>query len=1184
MGRKDFRADLQAAIAAASVNPQIHDLVPGAEDGSIDFICTLSSDGIPPIACTAMIPELADYPSNHTYMIFTNDGISVNVPSYITSLLDQLTFPGKRIGEFLSSFAARLTRECQSRLDRTQDVHMSSPAGDEEESDLDPDFDSDNDADFPLVSLAYDEGDATPAVGQRHANARARPEHYATRLRQDILQTKKAGFRISYKGDLLHEDTGYIQVAIRVAHLGIKEDARKAWDLVDGEYLLLVIKYNSGYHTLEDIANNAAKRDITMRVVLSQNYKISLTEANSICNRTFVNVDEYQSTTRELFVGRPLNELLQQRLALILHYRLAMGMGWQGAEEFYNDHQSGPLVGNEVESKYYKPDDLERMLRFPERVRADHLADTKDRTHSFPLLAMQFVLRHLVRCTDFCLVCHCEMETTFEALRPYVCSKPLCLYQYMSLGFGPSIEREILTQPLVVDLLISFCYSAAQRSALREHPIGMGLMIPFEMVGTSFDQQQPIQHVGGQVPLEQETPPMTPPKATDAVEFDQVLSELNFKHNRRDNQLVVGQWVTLTTSSNSLPEHRRVMGIAWPIVSLGPPIPYPQTPTNDERATAALSIPGRPHIFDPVVKHTRTPPADGALRRTALSMVTYETWTCQFDEMKATQRSSAICNLLKLVPTVTNMVSFLKGSSEKHMSLDKWSDRMPPAVMGILRWIIASNRSCIVQIDSVNPSAPTTERRIMGMPGYAQFRFASGAPDKEQRFLEAVEAQRVAKSLRYPTLFAWHGSPLSNWHGIIREGLNFDKTSHGRTYGHGVYHALDAQVSLGYSFDRGANFSSGWPSSGLQITSALCLNEIVNVPDEFVSRSPHLVVQHLDWIQTRYLFVQGAKYGESQASSMDNATGTPIDEMKALFAVSETLPQDPSMRPLAPTRERLTIPLDAISKSRQALYATATPPKAPSTTERRDAKRLKLTNVKIEQYYISDDTDEEDLAILVEKVAKTPLKDVSKTAFMPGKLDQSTLPLLHSPFYATSNANKALQRELQNTRAVQENLPQQDLGWYLDLDAIDNMYQWIFELHSFDKTLPLAKDMESKDVQSIVLELRFGKDFPFSPPFVRVIRPRFLSFMQGGGGHVTAGGALCMELLTNSGWNPASNVEAVLLQVRMALTSTDPKPARLQPGPSSDYGAVEAREAYIRACQTHGWQVPADFQETASMA
>jgi hypothetical protein len=47
-----------------------------------------------------------------------------------------------------------------------------------------------------------------------------------------------------------------------------------------------------------------------------------------------------------------------------------------------------------------------------------------------------------------------------------------------------------------------------------------------------------------------------------------------------------------------------------------------------------------------------------------------------------------------------------------------------------------------------------------------------------------------------------------------------------------------------------------WPGSALKITSAMSLNEIVNCPTQFASSSPYLVVQHIDWIQCRYLFVQ----------------------------------------------------------------------------------------------------------------------------------------------------------------------------------------------------------------------------------------------------------------------------------------------------------------------------------------
>ena len=164
-----------------------------------------------------------------------------------------------------------------------------------------------------------------------------------------------------------------------------------------------------------------------------------------------------------------------------------------------------------------------------------------------------------------------------------------------------------------------------------------------------------------------------------------------------------------------------------------------------------------------------------------------------------------------------------------------------------------------------------------------------------------------------------------------------------------------------------------------------------------------------------------------------------------------------------------------------------------------------------------------------------------------------------------------MQREIQKLLKVQSSTPLDELGWYFDAEDLENPYQMIVELHSFDLTLPLAKDMQAQKVDSIVIELRFGQNFPMTPPFVRVLTPRFLSFMAGGGGHVTAGGAICMELLTSTGWSPITAFEAILLQVRMAISSTEPRPAKLEPaGAGRTYGVGEAVEAYRRACQTHG--------------
>jgi len=52
-------------------------------------------------------------------------------------------------------------------------------------------------------------------------------------------------------------------------------------------------------------------------------------------------------------------------------------------------------------------------------------------------------------------------------------------------------------------------------------------------------------------------------------------------------------------------------------------------------------------------------------------------------------------------------------------------------------------------------------------------------------------------------------------------------------------------------------------------------------------------------------------------------------------------------------------------------------------------------------------------------------------------------------------------------------------------------------------------------VNSIIFEIRFPPTFPNSPPFFRIITPRFLPFMHGGGGHVT-GGAYARDQLRSS--------------------------------------------------------------------
>ena len=61
------------------------------------------------------------------------------------------------------------------------------------------------------------------------------------------------------------------------------------------------------------------------------------------------------------------------------------------------------------------------------------------------------------------------------------------------------------------------------------------------------------------------------------------------------------------------------------------------------------------------------------------------------------------------------------------------------------------------------------------------------------------------------------------------------------------------------------------------------------------------------------------------------------------------------------------------------------------------------------------------------------------------------------------------------------------------------------------------------------IRLEFFENFPFFPPFARVISPSLK------GGFVMPGGALCMEVLTPHGWTPATSIESLLVTVRIVI-------------------------------------------------
>jgi ubiquitin-protein ligase len=128
----------------------------------------------------------------------------------------------------------------------------------------------------------------------------------------------------------------------------------------------------------------------------------------------------------------------------------------------------------------------------------------------------------------------------------------------------------------------------------------------------------------------------------------------------------------------------------------------------------------------------------------------------------------------------------------------------------------------------------------------------------------------------------------------------------------------------------------------------------------------------------------------------------------------------------------------------------------------------------------------------------------------------------------------------------------------------DNLYLWECCFFNFEPKELIAQDLLKLKQKAIVLHITFPSTYPFNPPFCRVIKPRFAFHT----GHVTIGGSICTELLTNKGWTSANTIEAVVVSIRAQFLEGG---ARLDMHNKREYTEQEAKEAFKRMVQTHGW-------------
>jgi ubiquitin-conjugating enzyme E2 Q len=1243
MGFKKFRADVSTAaqkVANGAISGVLS-VTNGDSDGEV--VMKYHHDSLPAdIRIQALAQDVSEYPDGNTFMLWTDErDPPPPVVSAIKVAQDYLS--GMSVHEMVIELANLLEKE----IARVVDGEDGSEDDVDDESEDEDDYDASYDADYPSDVDEFGLPSSAPRSFRQRTKLAETPKPLLQRIRRDLRQVKQAGYKVGFL-DAFGKTaaTGIISVSIRVDKLSLSDGAMEAWDVRPTDYLVLLLRFEKRYDPLERVIDQAASHtEVTFRIGKCNKYKPSLRQALGVfaeSNRSTA-VEESETTAQDvahfekLFISNSLDSFLNESFISLLKIRETSGLDWDKANEYLlttiglcaeGQRLPDPSSWSPALKRSQAPDPTAARHQVLGR---DHLLEkgpTNER--SLPLVVMQFAMRYFEKCTEYCLRCHRRLEKGFEALRPYVCSDPLCLFQYMAMGFGPAVEHEILTEPYVVDLLVSLCYAAIQpynqwgygispasqtevKLPIRSLPVGLRLRVP-DLTNVTA----------------------TPLKAKVAADKSRLVFDDEGAQGFA-NRLAPNQWLAFRTPGETRAYHAHVQEV------------------NSAMKTAFIEVVGESAAYwatapqaHAAVYGANSGPIQAPPNPAEMSIADVYPYDADFDSMDDSSKGIAMRHILDTLPSILEIGDWL--SSHPHSTL-RTMHRISPAAASLLQWIVSSNRSCIFQVDRSRPitqqpkggsesKTPGSKaqdtvpqdvpgvagrgrnrehERILGMDGWIQFRFAQGSPDKELRFNRALQevAARKPPIHSNPTIFAWHGSNLANWHSIVRTGLDYKDIRCGRAYGHGVYFSPHQSTSIGYSANGG---QQPWPNSDLHITTCLSLNEIINAPDEFVSRSPHYVVSQLDWHQCRYLFVQA-----NGKVSLNGAAKRPMDQQAVVEKKKLTFyPQAPGLEIVGQSGKPLQIPLSAIPV--RTIGPAAGKSSSPSKramrlldeSDEEDAEDVSLLFTDYEEDAVDGPPTKKsmsrgssmDVAVTQDKYVPsflpytqtcltnrhsgaagppTPASiniDRAMTDFEPGSLNLTSLPRLQSPSFATTAASKALSREIVRLQALQSKTPLHELGWYMDFDSVSNLYQWIVELHSFDASLPLAQDMKTAGVTSIVLELRFGPDFPFSPPFVRVVRPRFLPFMNGGGGHVTAGGAMCMELLTSSGWSPVSSMESVFLQVRMAMCSLEPKPARLDRrvmmGKKEDYGVGEAIEAFERASKAHGWAVPKGLRVTAN--
>jgi ubiquitin-conjugating enzyme E2 Q len=98
----------------------------------------------------------------------------------------------------------------------------------------------------------------------------------------------------------------------------------------------------------------------------------------------------------------------------------------------------------------------------------------------------------------------------------------------------------------------------------------------------------------------------------------------------------------------------------------------------------------------------------------------------------------------------------------------------------------------------------------------------------------------------------------------------------------------------------------------------------------------------------------------------------------------------------------------------------------------------------------------------------------------------------------------------------------------------DDMYNFDVKFNNFRPEDNIYNNLKKIDQNYIIANIKIPVDYPFNPPFIRIISPQFktdeFSFVK-------TNGAICLEHLVSSKWTPSLKIENLLIQIRCYLSN-----------------------------------------------